>query len=350
MPTNRPNSILSKSPLPHTLLTSPADLPAAFDWRDHVALTPTRNQHIPSYCGSCWAHGATSSVADRYNIARHRAGDRAPTMAYLSVQNVIDCGGAGSCYGGFDSLAYDYGATQGFVEEGCNNYRARNEACSPMTQCFTCWPEGSPKPGCQPVDRYKRLMVVEHGRLDNDAGDLNERTRAALKAEIMARGPVSAGIAATAGLDAFAGGRVFAQHAPNATINHIVSIVGWGVTEDEVDLVGGETAASAADAAAYEAELDADAAARGADAAPPTRRHRRRATEYWIVRNSWGAAYADDGFFNIVTSAFRGGRGADYNLALERGIAWAVPGDWVDAADVGFVQAALVPAAKVEAE
>ena len=44
-------------------------LPAELDYRKLGLLTTDLNQHIPVYCGSCWAHAAFSSIADRIKIA-----------------------------------------------------------------------------------------------------------------------------------------------------------------------------------------------------------------------------------------------------------------------------------------
>lgn len=90
-----------QSPQPYEYI-DPADLPDEFTWADVNGvsyLTHSLNQHIPQYCGSCWAHGSLSSLADRIKIARDGKGDD----INLSIQFILNCGGdmAGSCHGGF---------------------------------------------------------------------------------------------------------------------------------------------------------------------------------------------------------------------------------------------------------
>ncbi len=52
------------SPLPHTYISN---VPTSFSWDDVNGtnyLTKNLNQHLPQWCGSCWAHAALSSLAE----------------------------------------------------------------------------------------------------------------------------------------------------------------------------------------------------------------------------------------------------------------------------------------------
>ena len=67
----------------------PRDTPPP-QWRwDNVNdvnyLTVLRNQHIPSYCGSCWAHAATSALSDRIKIQRRAAWPDVNMWIFLKV-------------------------------------------------------------------------------------------------------------------------------------------------------------------------------------------------------------------------------------------------------------------------
>lgn len=53
-----------------------------------------------------------------------------------------------------------------------------------------------------------------------------------MKAEIFTRGPISCSIYASDTLDNYKGG-VYAEKSTGQETNHVISVVGWGVDEDD---------------------------------------------------------------------------------------------------------------------
>ena len=223
-------------------------------------------KHIPVYCGSCWAHGALSSLADRIKIARLGQGDD----INLSIQFILNCGSdhAGSCHGGYHTSTYEFIKQVGFVPyDTCMSYLACSQESTeglcpyvdttcdiqPNAQgdglvisqssmanvCRTCDTFGSLGGGCSEIDIFPNATVAEFGLIEYDDDVVNK-----IMIEIFVRGPVAATVNAEP-LVEYQGG-IFSDDSYSQQTNHIVSIVGWG----------------------YDEETD---------------------KSFWIVRNSWGS-------------------------------------------------------------
>lgn len=140
MPGHDKREVVS-SALPHTYVKK-HKLPKNFVWSNVSGvnyLTKNLNQHIPQYCGSCWAHGAMSALADRIKIANGKHA-HSPDVN-LAIQFILNCGAdvAGSCHGGSHSGAYQFVYDAGFIPfDTCLIY----EACSAESSEGTCAAEG----------------------------------------------------------------------------------------------------------------------------------------------------------------------------------------------------------------
>ena len=173
-------------------LERPSEMvPKSFDWRrvrGQNFVTRNLNQHIPVYCGSCWAHGALSALADRIKIARRAAW---PDIE-LSVQAVLNCAvhEAGSCRGGDSGALYEWLSQHGVPDETCQPYEAVDRECLPINVCRNCQPPVGDPTACAavPEGEFTRWWVDEYGEINGED---------AMKKEIFLRGPIACGIDAT---------------------------------------------------------------------------------------------------------------------------------------------------------
>ena len=224
------------------------DLPRNFTWgnKDGINyLTRMRNQHIPQYCGSCWAHSSTSLMSDRIAIMR---GGHFPEIN-IAPQTLLDFDYTDQgCHGGDFRPAFDFIQKEGIVEENCSQYRAKgweetDGTANVQPRCKDC-ANGK----CFEPKGYNEYTVEHHGELP-----YNEE---AIMTEIYMRGPVGCGVWSDPLEDVPFGFTGVFQTDKHGETDHAISVVGWG-TEAET----GEP--------------------------------------YWIMRNSWGEYFADGGFIKI---------------------------------------------------
>lgn len=258
------------SELPSALLRD-SDLPHSYDIRNISGrnyMSLLRQQHLPQYCGACWAFATTSALSMRYNLAR---GASYP-LVELSPQNLISCKPTGNgCHGGNGADANQFMRDKGVVLESCKPYQADDKvSCAPL--CSRCLnPQNAT--GCAAVAEPTTFSVDEFGDVSGET---------AIMKELVARGPVSCGIAVTDAFENYQGG-IYSEKS-NASINHLITIIGYG--EERHSSSSGT-----------------------------------QIRKFWTALNSWGTYFGEAGLFRIAR-----GVPADENLQIETDCHWATPG------------------------
>jgi C1A family cysteine protease len=220
----------------------------AVDWREKGAVGPIKNQ---GNCGACWAFSTTGAVEGAVAVATGVLHD-------LSEQQLMDCSSAYgnmACNGGLMTNAFQYLISKqsdengeeksiGLCAESAYPYKQKDgKKCNFST--------------CKQVAQINGFQEVEVGSEDS-----------LLQAASL--GPVSIAIEATSlGFMLYESG-VFDDKGCGENLDHGVLLVGYGTQQ-----------------------ANSTAAATTADEAGVSK-------DFWIVKNSWGTGWGEQGYIRMA--------------------------------------------------
>ena len=231
-------------------------LPTQFDWTNHNGHSYIGDIRNQGYCGSCYAFGACTAAEGTYNWAN---GLYDGNCADFSESFVIWCLGSlpqyNSHFYGCVGADYTYSELTALTVEGVSS-----EADFPYQT----------SPGCGDHWDDPRVTFDSWHRIP--CGDID-----AIKTAIMTYGPVDAAVYATAAFQAYSGGiyedsNTACDGVPcyYTAANHAIALVGWNDNGNP--------------------ETDG----------------------YWILRNSWGSSWGENGYMRIKYRSARAACAACY--------------------------------------
>merc|ERR1711948_107592 len=93
------------TPIERGFLAGNMDAPESYDWRDHGAVTPVKDQ---GQCGSCWAFSTIANIEGQYFLKNKQ-------LLSFSEQELVDCDKKSDqgCNGGLMQNAFVFLEEQG---------------------------------------------------------------------------------------------------------------------------------------------------------------------------------------------------------------------------------------------
>jgi len=221
-------------------------LPSLFDWRDTNNVTPVKNQ---GPCDTGWIFGTTSVLESAVLIGESVAYD-------FSEQSVALCVDRSWIYlydnyddpcnaGGWSGLASEVFIKKGSVLETCNPYVSALLDCSESCVCDDC-------PPVKKVDGY-RLATNNWSQIE------------VIKNAVYSQGPVTMAYSHSGSGEYWieSWGTIYDLYPCDGYVGHLASIIGW---DDDVP--------------------------------HPNPNH--AGTGAWIVKNSFGTGWGNNGFFYLA--------------------------------------------------
>ncbi|MEM3405791.1 MAG: C1 family peptidase [Candidatus Pacearchaeota archaeon] len=210
-------------------------LPSSFDWRNKDGVNWMTPVKNQFLCGSCWAFADVGVIEAAFNIYQNN-----PDLDLdLSEQDVISCSGYGSCGGGTAGGGLLYAINTGIVNETCFPYTATNNNCS--NKCYN-------------GEKYKIKGRFNYGFYNH--------TNEYWKSILMKYGPGTVLMYAPDDFLFYIGGIYEPLNdEKSGYANHAVVLVGWNDTgfNETTNMTEG----------------------------------------YWIVKNSWGTYWGENGYGKI---------------------------------------------------
>jgi cathepsin L len=225
-------------------------------------------------CGSCWAIATANMLNANAEIAGRKR-TFSPQELVDCTPNPHNCGGSGGCQGATVELGMNWVMAQGLETEEAIPYTATDGTCSKLSSAMLL--DGVNK-GVEYDQKTLDDMIAVgvHGAKSNSAAvllgltaweRLPENEYEPLVRAVAERGPAAVSVAA-GGWSSYEAG-IFDGCSKDATIDHAVTLVGYGI-----------------DRSAKE--------------------------KYWLIKNSWGRGWGEQGNIRLLREQGNVHCGTDY--------------------------------------